>query len=350
MLSDYDLQLNKVLQKHEDDFLAAYRTHMMKVEKELYFLKNKANEQESKLSSDDRIVTLEAQQKWFQDELEKLMEMSRRNMGEIDSLEVKLFQFKDEKQFMEEQVKASKRQNKLITVAINKSEKHYQDLVEEQARLEWVERESRKLAVLVPGQAPLEQALFVPRDPTPPDTSRIQSHSSQNFVHRKPSSGNLRDSLDQLDSPATQLATERDPPNPHPQLGSFLQPEDRTAVAHYVLQLIGSGREVPEVVEGIERYYNEVSQHEDAEIAFLQDQIKAEEAQIRNLKRDELIDEVTEQNDLESFFLDCIHHCRKLLRYKVVQYKHKSQDGDNLLQAYLNTVKSGDPRDVERFS
>ena len=60
VLGDYDLQLNKVLQKHEDDFLAAYRTHMLKVEKELYFLKNKANEQESKLASDDRIVNLES--------------------------------------------------------------------------------------------------------------------------------------------------------------------------------------------------------------------------------------------------------------------------------------------------
>ena len=59
VLSDYDVQLNRVLQKHEDDFLAAYRTHMMKVEKELYFLKNKASEQDSKLASDDRIVALE---------------------------------------------------------------------------------------------------------------------------------------------------------------------------------------------------------------------------------------------------------------------------------------------------
>ena len=61
VISDYDQQLNSVLAKHEDDFLQAYKTHMMKVEKELLFLKNRATEQEGKLASDDRIVTLEKQ-------------------------------------------------------------------------------------------------------------------------------------------------------------------------------------------------------------------------------------------------------------------------------------------------
>ena len=59
VIADYDTQLNQVLAKHEDDFLSAYKTHMMKVEKELLFLKNRATEQEGKLASDDRIVSLE---------------------------------------------------------------------------------------------------------------------------------------------------------------------------------------------------------------------------------------------------------------------------------------------------
>jgi hypothetical protein len=32
------------LERHEDDFLQAYKTHMAKVEKELYYLKGRARD------------------------------------------------------------------------------------------------------------------------------------------------------------------------------------------------------------------------------------------------------------------------------------------------------------------
>lgn len=44
MLSNYDERLKAVLDRHEQDFLSAYKTHMMKVEKELVTLKKKADE------------------------------------------------------------------------------------------------------------------------------------------------------------------------------------------------------------------------------------------------------------------------------------------------------------------
>jgi len=50
LLSDYDKKLLKVLERHEHDFLAAYKTHMTKVEKELSYLKGKAKDQEKRLA------------------------------------------------------------------------------------------------------------------------------------------------------------------------------------------------------------------------------------------------------------------------------------------------------------
>ena len=43
-LKNYDERLVKVLEQHEDDFLFAYKMHMVKIEKELQFLKMKAFE------------------------------------------------------------------------------------------------------------------------------------------------------------------------------------------------------------------------------------------------------------------------------------------------------------------
>ena len=48
-----------VIDRHEDDFLAAYKTHMSKVEKQLQMLKDKAKEQENKLNNDERIYLCE---------------------------------------------------------------------------------------------------------------------------------------------------------------------------------------------------------------------------------------------------------------------------------------------------
>ena len=58
MLEDYDKNLVKVVEKHELDFLAAYKTHMQKVERELISLKNKAADQELRLKNDKRILKL----------------------------------------------------------------------------------------------------------------------------------------------------------------------------------------------------------------------------------------------------------------------------------------------------
>lgn len=59
LLDDYDAQLHQVITRHEDDFLGAYKTHMVKVEKQLQLLKDKAKEQENKLNNDERIVKME---------------------------------------------------------------------------------------------------------------------------------------------------------------------------------------------------------------------------------------------------------------------------------------------------
>ena len=49
-LKDFDQKLVKVLEQHEDDFMFAYKMHMVKIEKELQYLKNKAKEQEKRLT------------------------------------------------------------------------------------------------------------------------------------------------------------------------------------------------------------------------------------------------------------------------------------------------------------
>lgn len=54
-----DEKLDSVLERHEKEFLTAYRFHMLKVQGELTALKQKANERQLKLKQDSRMQTLE---------------------------------------------------------------------------------------------------------------------------------------------------------------------------------------------------------------------------------------------------------------------------------------------------
>ena len=79
LITNYDEQINGVLQQHQQDFLYAYQLHMVKIEKELSFLKTKAAEQEVKLIQDQKIVSLEQQLRWHQVEFQSLIDQRYKN-------------------------------------------------------------------------------------------------------------------------------------------------------------------------------------------------------------------------------------------------------------------------------
>ena len=54
-----DRKVELVIQKHESEFLYAYRSHIKKMKKELQEIKDKSEEQEKIFSANDRIGFLE---------------------------------------------------------------------------------------------------------------------------------------------------------------------------------------------------------------------------------------------------------------------------------------------------
>ncbi len=63
------------LGQHEKNFIKAYKGQMLKVEKELRFLKGKQAEQAGKLMKDDDITNLQTSIAWFKAEAVKLNEI-----------------------------------------------------------------------------------------------------------------------------------------------------------------------------------------------------------------------------------------------------------------------------------
>lgn len=95
---------------------------MAKVERELLALTAKAKDQELRLANDERLIKLQSQLTWFRDELTRLSKMREENFNKIEMLSTRVQTMQAEKRFMEEQVKASKRQGKLLVMALGKQE------------------------------------------------------------------------------------------------------------------------------------------------------------------------------------------------------------------------------------
>lgn len=157
MLEDYDKSLIKVVEKHEVDFLNAYKTHMQKVERELISLKAKAAQQEERLKNDERVLKLEKSVAWFSDEMARLQRLKEDGFNSIDMLSTKVQTMIAEKRFMEEQVKASKRQNKLLVMALAKQEGHQTQIEDSIAQMNRSHVEQRKKLILMP---PLQVSPF----------------------------------------------------------------------------------------------------------------------------------------------------------------------------------------------
>lgn len=135
LTSDYDKKLINVISRHEDDFLGAYKTHMSKVEKQLQMLKDKAKEQEDKLNNDERIVKMEKQLGWYKNEFESLLRLKDKNSNQEDRINGNIDNLNQVKKEKEECIKAQKRQNKLIAIALAKVQAQVSELKGENSKI-----------------------------------------------------------------------------------------------------------------------------------------------------------------------------------------------------------------------
>lgn len=113
-----DEKVDTVIERHEAEFLMAYRNHMQKIKKELQEMKRRTEEQEKSFHANDRISGLEKQLNWYRDESLKLYSKLELKNKELDELRMKIDEFNKEKQFLEEQVKSLLKKNKYLEVKL----------------------------------------------------------------------------------------------------------------------------------------------------------------------------------------------------------------------------------------
>ena len=107
-------KLGLVLRKQEKDFLSAYRAHMYNVQKELQELRSKVDESELELRKNQKIVALQKERDWYRSEALRLDTFATNIKKDLKFMRERLSTIDEDRNWLERQLKASKKQNKLL--------------------------------------------------------------------------------------------------------------------------------------------------------------------------------------------------------------------------------------------
>ena len=107
-------KMQTVLRKQEGEFLAAYRSHMYNIQKELQDLRAKVDEEELQLKKDSVIQQLQGEREWYRNEALRLDTFVTNMKKDIEYMNEKLENVEDDRNWLEKQLKTAKKQNKLL--------------------------------------------------------------------------------------------------------------------------------------------------------------------------------------------------------------------------------------------
>eukprot|EP00743_Colponemidia_sp_Colp-15_P003311 GILK01003576.1.p1 GENE.GILK01003576.1~~GILK01003576.1.p1 ORF type:complete len:525 (+),score=74.49 GILK01003576.1:89-1663(+) len=266
-----DDKVKDVLGKHEKDFLSAYRAHMYTVQKEMQSLKQKANEEEAKLRRDQKINSLEQERDWFKTEALRLDALCKNYKKEVDKWKQKALALEEDRQFLEEQIKSAKRQNKLLRAGLERAQ-------------------TTAFSAIASPEMSSPLPLTSSHSPMPPGSSlgwtdtmkRPSTNSGSRSMPPRPATS--MSSLGTLNSSTQRGKRVQTAPLTRPSQGSQMVPMNDD-------NMQDAGR------------YVEIISH-------LKGQLEQEKKNVRILKAAKSTF-VSEKNELEEFFLQCVEEVRK---------------------------------------
>ena len=116
-----DTSIDRMLFKHEQDFLSAFKSHMHEVYQQLSDLKKQYTEEDNKFRRQANLASVTASLEWFQTESVKLNELVVDLRREVEKWKSKALANEDERKFLEHQLKLSKKEINDLKVQMGKA-------------------------------------------------------------------------------------------------------------------------------------------------------------------------------------------------------------------------------------
>ncbi|CDW88794.1 UNKNOWN [Stylonychia lemnae] len=127
-ITDLDNRLDSILEKHEKDFLTAYRYHMLKVQKELVTMKQKANENELKTQQESRINDLEKETNKYRSLCVQLRQKCDQQEKRLEQLRQFIDELEDDRKFLDYEIRDSRLQNKMLKITLSKQHNQCEEI------------------------------------------------------------------------------------------------------------------------------------------------------------------------------------------------------------------------------
>lgn len=112
-------QISAVLGRQEKDFLAAYRAHMYNVQKELHDMREKMYRNETVENKSEKIKKIEDERDWYRKEALRLDAFTTTMTKDLKFMKEKLEAIEQDRNWLEKQLKACKKQNKLLRAELD---------------------------------------------------------------------------------------------------------------------------------------------------------------------------------------------------------------------------------------
>lgn len=110
------------LDEHAREFYLAYKTYMYTVQKQMYDMRMKAEEEELRMLQDRRIGALKGELDWFMTEVLRLDDYLEGYGREIQRWKGRVEALDQERRLIESQVKTAKRQNKVLRATAERAQ------------------------------------------------------------------------------------------------------------------------------------------------------------------------------------------------------------------------------------
>ncbi|DBA04311.1 TPA: hypothetical protein N0F65_002073 [Lagenidium giganteum] len=112
-------KITAVLGRQEKDFLAAYRAHMYNVQKELHDMREKMHRNETVENKTEKIKKIEEERDWYRKEALRLDAFTTSMTKDLKYMKEKLQSIEEDRNWLEKQLKACKKQNKLLRAELD---------------------------------------------------------------------------------------------------------------------------------------------------------------------------------------------------------------------------------------
>ncbi|CDW90797.1 UNKNOWN [Stylonychia lemnae] len=308
-------QFGNVLNRHENDFVNAYRGHMVKVQKELQYLRNKASETAGKILNDDSITNLQDQIGRFKSaaiNLDRILEIQKREVQKLKSKELNI---NEDRKFLKEQTKDAMKHNKLLQVALKKTTQQNK-LIREFLEKNKVKRPrpgSPDRCQLSPRQI-INQTMAQFREPF--ITQQVPTEiNDQNIPNNN------------QDYTAKNLLQMQKNMISHEMLS---QDSQDFKIKEFVQDLFKRGYSKEKIELKIAKFFKLYDLSRDERIDTLQRRLenqKRNNLKIKNYKAQDY----SEKSEIENLFLDCVDECKRDLLKKKAMNASQAKFSNNMI-------------------